>query len=90
MDLIEFNGSEVIIRLYPSDCATLAQALAVAEAELVSEADRSLKKIAGNYAALFPALSMGIMAPGRLTPWEADAMSDDLLGFQPGEEDWRP
>ena len=80
MDLIQFDGSEVILRLYPSDCATLAQVLAMAEAELVSEADQPLKKAAGNYAALFRALSLGAMAPGRLTPWDFDSMSEDLTG----------
>jgi hypothetical protein len=86
MDLIQFDGSEVVLRLYPSDCATLAQVLAVAEAELDSEADRPLKKAAGNYAALFRALSLGTVAPGRLTPWHFDYMSEDLAGLQSGEE----
>ena len=85
MDLIQFDGSEVILRLYPSDCATLAQVLAMAEAELVTEADQPLKKAAGNYAALFRALSLGAMAPGRLTPWDFDSMSEDLTGPQLGE-----
>jgi len=39
MDLIQFDGSTVVIRLYPSDCATLAQVLTVAHAELVEEED---------------------------------------------------
>ena len=89
MDLIEFNGSEVIIRLYPSDCATLAQVLATAEAEMVNEEDQALRKAAGDYAALFRALAMGAMAPGRLTPWNAESISEGLAGPDVGEEDWR-
>jgi len=88
MDLIQFDGSEVVLRLYPSDCATLAQVLAMAEAELVAEADQPLKEAAGNYAALFRALSLGIPAPGRLTPWNFDPMSEDLSNSQ-FEEDRR-
>jgi len=87
MDLIQFDGSEVIIRLYPSDCATLAQVLAMAEAELVAEADEPLREAAGNYAALFRALSLGTVAPGRLTPWNLNSMSEDLAGAQLGEEE---
>ncbi len=75
------------MRLYPSDCATLAQVLAVAEAELVAEADEPLKEAAGNYAALFRALSLGTMSPGRLMPWNLSSMPKDLAGPQPGEEE---
>ena len=82
MDLIQFDGSEVVLRFYPSDCATLAQVLAMAEAELVAEADQPLKEAAGNYAALFRALSLGTLAPGRLTPWNLHAMREDLAGPQ--------
>ena len=78
MDLIQFDGSEVILRMQPADCATLAQVLAMAEAELVAEADQPLRKAAGNYAALFRALSLGAVGPGRLTPWDFDSMSEDL------------
>ena len=85
MDLIQFDGSEVIIRLYPSDCATLAQVLAMAEAALVGEGDEPLGKAAGNYAALFRALSLGGVAPGRLTPWDFDSMREDLAGPPLGE-----
>jgi len=78
MDLIQFDGSEVVLRLYSSDCATLAQVLAIAEAELVAEADQPLKEAAGNYAALFRALSLGTLAPGRLMPWNLHSMPEDL------------
>jgi len=87
MDLIKFDGSEVILRLYLTDCTTLAQVLAVAEAELVSEADQPLKEVAGNYAALFRALSLGAVAPGRLTPWNFNSMSEDLAGSRLEEEE---
>jgi len=85
MDLIQFDGSEVVLRLYPSDCAALAQVLAVAHAELLAEEDQTLKEEAGNYAALFRALSLGIVAPGRLSPWNYNPMSEDLAGPQPGD-----
>jgi len=88
MDLIQFDGSTVVIRLYASDCATLAQVLAVAHAELLEEEDHPLRMAAGNYAALFRALSLGIPAPGRLTPWNFDPMSEDLSNSQ-FEEDRR-
>jgi hypothetical protein len=76
MDLIQFDGSGVLIRLSPSDCATLAQALAVAEAELVTEEDQLLKETAGKYADLFRALALGTLAPGQLMPWNFDSMSE--------------
>ena len=82
MDRIQFDGSEVILRLYPSDCAALAQVLAVAHAELLAEEDQTLKEEAGNYAALFRALSLGAVAPGHLTPWDFHSMSEDLTGPQ--------
>jgi hypothetical protein len=86
MDLMQFDGSEVVLRLDSSDCATLAQLLAVAAAELVAEPDESLKESASNYAALFRALSLGTVAPGRLMPWDLRSMPRNLPGAQFGDE----
>ncbi|MBN1134985.1 MAG: hypothetical protein JXM73_00270 [Anaerolineae bacterium] len=86
MDLIQFDGSDVILRLYPSDCATLAQVLALAEVELVEDVDQPLREAAGNYAALFRALSLGTMSPGRLMPWNRRFRPEDLGGPEIEEE----
>lgn len=86
MDLIQFDGSEVVLRLYSSDCATLAQVLAMAEAALAAEGDEMLGEAARDYAALFRALSLGGMAPGPLRPWNLRPMSETPYGQRGGEE----
>ena len=78
MDRIQFDGSEIVLRLYPSDCATLAQILTVADAALVAKADRSLKEAAKSYAAFFRALEMGVLTHAQVMPWNYDAMDLNL------------
>lgn len=87
MDLIEFDGSEVVLRLYPSDCATLSHVLAMAEAALAAEGDDLLWEAARDYAALFRALSLGGAAPGPLKPWNLRPMAEDPYGARGEEEE---
>ncbi len=86
MDLIQFDGSEVVLRLYPSDCATLSQVLAMAEAALAAEGDEMLREAARDYAALFRALSLGGAVPGPLKPWNLRPISEDPYGSRGGGE----
>jgi len=83
MDRIQFDGSEIVLRLYPSDCATLAQILTVADAALVAKADRSLKEAANSYAAFFRALELGALTHANVMPWNFGAMDLDLARPQP-------
>ena len=87
MDLIT-HGSTVVIRLSPIRLCNPGPGPGRSPCRATGGGGSALRMAAGDYAALFRALSLGIPAPGHLTPWNFNPMSEDLSNSQ-FEEDRR-
>ena len=85
MNLIQFDGSGATVRLYPGDCARLAELLGIAEAKLVTIEETPKSEAAQTYAALFRALTLGGLTPGFLLADSHKMIGEELAALGLGD-----
>jgi hypothetical protein len=85
VDLLQFDGVGAMVRLYPEDCAKLAQVCTLGEETLIKPEEEPLAEAARNYAALFRACTLAGLTPRFLVGDAQEMMGEDLAGLGLGD-----